>query len=204
MRVSYRPIGPDWHGESSSLHSRKYSPFRTTWSKTLQLLDRELTHLGASEVVFQLDMEERDIRLDGMPRADARPRSPRVIISFESKHGWLRYQCDAFEGNYKEPSWQANVRAIALGLEALRQVERYGITKRGEQYTGWKALPASTITKQEAEAFIRSHNRHDDPMGLRDLTSAYRLAARKLHPDVGGDRETWDRLQSAKMALGLK
>jgi hypothetical protein len=38
--------------------------------------------------------------------------------------------------------WQHNVRAIALGLEALRKVDRYGITRRGEQYAGWKALPA--------------------------------------------------------------
>lgn len=39
--------------------------------------------------------------------------------------------------------WQHNVRSIALGLEALRAVDRYGITKRGEQYAGFTgALPA--------------------------------------------------------------
>jgi hypothetical protein len=37
-----------------------------------------------------------------------------------------------------------NARAIALGLEALRKVDRYRITKRGEQYTGWSALPPAT------------------------------------------------------------
>lgn len=41
--------------------------------------------------------------------------------------------------------WQHNVRSIALGLQALRAVDRYGISRRGEQYAGFKAaLVAST------------------------------------------------------------
>jgi hypothetical protein len=35
-------------------------------------------------------------------------------------------------------TWQDNLRAVALGLEALRRVERYGIAQRGEQYAGWR------------------------------------------------------------------
>ena len=75
-----------------------------------------------------------------MPRANASPKSPAVVIAFESKHGPLQYATDAFT------HWQANVRAVALGLEALRRVERYGITKHGEQYTGWKQLGSGTPT----------------------------------------------------------
>lgn len=201
MRVTYRPIGSDWQGENT--FSRRYSPFRANWSKTIDQLEHELEELGAKEVVFQLDMEERDIRLDGMPRADAKPRSPRVIISFESKHGPLRYQCDAFEGNYREPSWQANVRAIALGLEALRQVERYGITKRGEQYTGWKALPESSQSHDEAIAFLASVTGWTPAVVAGSLQNSYRDAAKRLHPDVGGNRDMWEQLQKARQVLGI-
>ncbi len=35
--------------------------------------------------------------------------------------------------------WQHNVRSIALGLEALRAVDRYGISRRGQQYAGFRA-----------------------------------------------------------------
>lgn len=35
--------------------------------------------------------------------------------------------------------WQHNIRSIALGLEALRAVDRYGISRRGEQYAGFRA-----------------------------------------------------------------
>ena len=54
------------------------------------------------------------------------------MVAFESKHGPLKYATDVFD------HWHANLRAIALGLEALRKVERYGITQRGEQYTGFR------------------------------------------------------------------
>ncbi len=39
--------------------------------------------------------------------------------------------------------WQHNVRSIALGLEALRAVDRYGISRRGEQYAGFRAALTS-------------------------------------------------------------
>src|ERR1700675_3855774 len=84
--------------------------------------------LDAKKLVFQIDVRESEIRLDGLPSARARPNDPAVIVSFDSKHGPLRYFCDQFT------DWQDNIRAIALGLEALRKVERYGITHRGEQY----------------------------------------------------------------------
>ncbi len=87
--------------------------------------------------MLQIDIREQALRLDGGLRANARPVDfPGVRISFESKHGPLTYATDTHE------FWQHNVRGIALGLQALRAVDRYGVTKRGEQYTGWKALPA--------------------------------------------------------------
>jgi hypothetical protein len=55
-----------------------------------------------------------------------------------------------------------NARAIALGLEALRKVDRYRITKRGERYTGWSALPPATpmgaakMTADDALEFSRA------------------------------------------------
>jgi hypothetical protein len=211
VRLTYRPIGSDWPGERTVWAARqdgrfksgsryqgegKWTPGRAVpWNETLLLLDRELSALGASEVVFQIDLTERDIRMDGLPRADARPADPAVIISFDSRFGPLRYLCDRFR------DWHDNVRAIALGLEALRKVERYGITRRGEQYTGWKALPPRSQSHEEAERFLRRHA-GDEPASL-PLDKAYRLAARHLHPDAGGSREEWDELQRAKQVLGI-
>lgn len=199
FHYTFRPI-VRWPGERTTV--RASSPFRAAWSNTLLLLERELNWLDAQHVVLQADCEERMIRSDGMLRSDARLRSPGVILSFDSKHGPLSYPCDQF------PRWQENVRAIALALEALRKVDRYGVTRRAEQYTGWKALPdphALSLTVEQACAFLARE------AGIGTATSvhlsaggfrrAYKAAAARLHPDAGGDPRRFDKLQQAKAVL---
>lgn len=91
--------------------------------------------IGARDVVLEADLRARDIRADGWPRPDAKPSSPRLILLFTHPVvGGVRYPCDRYS------AWETNLRAIALSLQALRAVDRYGVTRRGEQYTGWKAL----------------------------------------------------------------
>ena len=125
-------------------------PFYSSWPDTVSLLARELRHLEAKRVVVELAVTEQDLRLDGMPRANARLYNDAVRISFDSKWGPLRYETGEFAtGAYWQnggrPGWQSNVRAIALSMEALRKVDRYGVSKRGEQYRGWRALPTGIV-----------------------------------------------------------
>ena len=161
-----------------------WSRFGASLSATVETLARELRHLDAKRIVLQLDLRERDIRIDGFPRADARPSSPAVVLAFESKWGALRYATGEFE------DWKDNLRAIALSMEALRKVDRYGVSKRGEQYTGWRAIPQRTgafPSREEAARFLESHG-------------GFRAGARKLHPDnpETGDEETFKQLVAAK------
>lgn len=207
IAATFRPIDR-WPGEET--RNRRGSQFSAHWSDTLELLHRELRHLRAKNIICQVAIDERQIRQDGYPYANARASHPGVILAFDSAYGALKYACDRFT------TWEDNVRAIALGLEALRKVERYGITKRGEQYTGWKALPASTqpvmSTEQAARvvadlayrlgggphAYGAAERVLADPAELR---ARYREAARGAHPDQGGSTEDFQRLQEAKRVL---
>lgn len=163
--------------------SRKRSPFSATYSETKALLCREVHHLGATSAVLQLAVTEADLRLDGDLRASARPTHPGVIVSFESRHGSLRYACDTYL------SWQDNVRAIALTLEKLRAVDRYGAAKGGEQYRGWKSLPSGNDapSAERGWSIIRQHG------GVRDALKA-------THPDHGGDPAEFADVQAARAA----
>ena len=120
-----------WTGQPTRRPTR--SQFSAGWTATRDLLERELAHLSARNAVLELDAEQTDMRNDGWPYANARVDPP-ARISFESKHGPLVYQCDRFD------RWQDNVRAIALALEALRKVDRYGVSGQGEQYAGWAQI----------------------------------------------------------------
>jgi hypothetical protein len=217
MKLIARPID-QWPGKllGDDIY-RDWPRFTASWSDTTDLLAREvrqLTRYGREpEVVLQLAVTETDLRLDGWIRASARPAHPGVIVAFESRHGPLRYATDLFRGNSDMPGWQANVRAIALGLEALRKVDRYGISKDGQQYRGWQALPPGqptevgpAMTVDEAARLLLYHGDGTGTVALvlgdrryRDLM--YRQAAKRLHPDAGGDPADFRRLQEARKLL---
>lgn len=210
MDVRFHPL-PTWPERSTPAEERKSGTFKAGWNDTLDLLDRELRHLDARDIVIQAGLQPADIRVDGWPRANARqPVHPGVIVSFASKHGPLRYATDVFE------VWHHNVRAIALGLEALRKVDRYGISQRGEQYTGWKALgagrPAVAGEKMTVEdaarllgdiAFAAGSAESLKLIGNGELIAdAYRRAVFRTHPDrPGGDAETFRRVNEARDLL---
>lgn len=189
MNYTFRPLGPWLEGNTRDRRSR--STFKATWTSTLRLMENELLHLDAKLVVIQADFTENDIRNDGLPKANARqPAHPGVRIAFESRHGPLTYATDSCD------FWQHNVRSIAVGLEALRAVDRYGVTKRGEQYTGWKQLPSAnsagpTLSQMDAAAIIRPHG-------------TFKAARFATHPDRnGGDATAFMRVEEAGRVLGL-
>jgi hypothetical protein len=205
LRFITRPLPAVWPtGQRTAASERRRSQFKASWTRTMEQLQYELRMLDAIEpIVLEAGYQPREIRLDGLPRKGARPSDPAVIVSFSSRVGPLRYGCDTFT------SHEDNLRGIALALEALRAVDRYGVTKRGEQYQGWSALPPAAepgMSREEAEAFIRHAAARWGP-GYDDrevdLKRAYRLAARQLHPDVSNNPEQWARLDRAAQVLGL-
>lgn len=216
MILTFRPIKAWPDGWRDPARQRSYSPFSATYTDTLEILERELRHLGATDQHLQVDASDRDCRLDGQLRANAKVGHPGCILTIDTKrHGTLVYACDRFEGRWKTAGWQANLRAIALGLEALRRVERYGIAERGQQYAGYRelgtgiALGPGTMTVEEAAEYLRTAAGLEvvGPVGepwweVEDwLAIAYRRAAKKHHPDSGGDAETFKRITIARDLL---
>jgi hypothetical protein len=213
-RIIFRPL-PAWTDPVT--HPRQGHRFKAAWSDTVDILKREVEHLcdvWNPDVILQVQADEAALRRDGGIRADAKVRDPGIIVSFDSRHGPLRYACDTFESHYwgDMPGWQANVRAVALGLQALRTVDRYGITARGEQYVGFTALPASEedarmMTVDQAVEFILRFRNHSAEFNERDLrrtavrTVLYRRAAAKLHPDRNGDAAEFRMLSDARRLL---
>ncbi|WP_235659449.1 molecular chaperone DnaJ [Mycobacteroides abscessus] len=193
--MKLRPL-ENWPGTFPSLHIR--SPFSAPLRTTLEELDRELSFLGSdgsnAPSVLELALREGDFRIDGLPRADARVQHPGVILRIESRFGPLSYPAAKFA------TWQDNLRAITLGLNGLRRLDRYGITPGSEQYTGWKQLPpagrssVTTPSADDAEKFLRDlTGNYDAP-----LDKVYRTSRREMHPDRhDNDQEMWDRVEAA-------
>lgn len=205
VKATFRPIS-DWPGERTDKPRR--SPFRAGWSSTLKLFEKEVAAVIKKDEkpVIEMGLREHQIRRDGLPRMDARPADLGVIVNIESKFaqiGHLRYAVDSFD------SWQDNFRAIALALEALRKVDRYGVTKRGEQYAGWKALPpAKPFTIEDAAEVLVKTAGFGSAYSIADLIDkretfiyVYRAAVKQSHPDKGGTVGSFQRVQEAYQKL---
>lgn len=184
-------------------HAREYTPFDSTWSKTLTLLEREVTALAGKDLIIGVDVTEKDLRLDGGIRANARAGSPAVEVAFDSRHGPMLYRCDKYVSRWSRegPGWQQNVRAIAKTLEALRAVDRYGAADSGEQYRGYRQIASTpTVPARDALARLRVIAGVTDTDVPIDIV--IRRAQRRAHPDRGGSPELWAQVAELVHANG--
>ena len=107
--------------------------------------------------------------------------------------------------------WQANLRAVAIALEDLRRIDRYGVTQNSQQYLGFgKYLPGPThtgvLTLDAAARFVSEVEAvtGTPEQIIRDPAAwrlSYRAAAAVLHQDAGGEPAKWEMLQAAKTLL---
>lgn len=202
------PLG-QWGDAETPPHRRTRGPFTAGWQNTLDLLCYEVSRLGGRQVTVGIDVTSGDFRRDGMLRQDARVGFPGVRVTFDSRHGTLVYGTDVYK------AWQDNVRGIALGLEALRAVDRYGVSRRGQQYSGFKALPAGTggpantsMTREQAADLLADASGIEGISGADLLDSAaqvrraYRAAAARVHPDAeSGTHDDFVAVETANRLL---
>lgn len=197
LEYQFRPL-EQWNGPKH--RPRKAAAFRVRWSQTLDLLETELRHLRAKSVVLEIDIQSQELRQDGQLRAHVKPVSPRVRLSFSSSKGPLSFPCDTYD------DWQDNVRAIALALECLRAVDRYGVTRNAEQYQGWAKLPEPKRTMNYSDylAQLSSLCGWNIDSVRADLAGAVKAARVKWHPDRhGGDERQAREVNRVAQNLGV-
>lgn len=190
----YRTLPRIWPGKTRPVdYSRPAGPFKvTTWSMIERALLYELGRLGAKDVELAIDLPNpAHWNAMGTPRADARAATPAVVLSFTRKDGVrLTFPCDTYA------VWQTNVYAIAKSLEALRAVDRYGVTQGDQQYVGFKALPPGSgaageraLSAEEAAEILQTFSDLPAHVIIAEPSVArvaIRTAKGRSHPDADG------------------
>lgn len=164
MRATFRPL-PAWPYPP---RAKAIVPFRSGWDETLDKLEQEIAAKGGTDVVIGVVCDESQISLSGSLKAGGRTavRHAGAEVSFELKNGQrIAFHTDAYA------TLTHNLRAIAMGLEALRAVDRYGITSGGEQYAGFAQLEAGTPLEELGRQLVERYG------GIRDALKA-------THPDT--------------------
>lgn len=165
MRATWRPL-PAWPYEA---RPKRPKSFEASWAKTISDLERELELVEAKDVLIGLVAGEDQFTITGNPRPGFKVRHNGAELSFDAPgRGRLVFHTDAF-GSFGE-----NLRAISLGLSALRAIERYGITTTAEQYAGFAALTAGGPDPARGQLLVERAG------GIRQALMAH-------HPDQGGE-----------------
>jgi hypothetical protein len=166
-----------------SWHRRSLTVFNAT-----QHVLREIDRLGAKRVIVSSNLR---LNRDGTPASKQRPpEDPGVAVYFDLDGEPRVLACDRFD----EASH--NLHAIALHIEAMRGMERWGVGTVAQAFAGFVALPE----RAGASAPHVELGLEEPATSAEQVERAFRVMARLRHPDQGGTHEAFIRLQAARDA----
>lgn len=117
-----------------------------------------------------------------------RPSDPAVVAYFNYRGKNYAIPCDRWQ------KVEHNIRAIALTIEAMRGMERWGAKNMIKaMFQGFKALPGKAGSRPWWEVL---NVPRECSKGMAEI--AYREKAKKAHPDAGGSHEAMAELNQAR------
>lgn len=134
-------------------------------------------------------------RLDGLPvSGQSEPADTGIAVYFKLRFvvngRWQERPCVLSCDKWSKVNW--NLTAIAKDIDAQRARERWGCTNVEQAFRGYLAIPERCGGKSWWDELGIPSNAN--AVQVRD---AYHAKAKTAHPDVGGSREEWDKIQRA-------
>jgi hypothetical protein len=155
------------------------SRFKQTLSAALNKLKRECQMLGGKELVLS----------SNYTLGTEHPKESGVVAYFHLDQKPIAIPCDR---------WRAvedNVYAIAMTIEAMRGMERWGAKHMiTAMFSGFKALPEKAGGK---DPYLVLGILPGAKVNAETITAAYKQKAKTAHPDAGGSAEAWAELREA-------
>lgn len=176
----------EWPPGWPRTETRQAARFRTDALAAFHRIGDELERVGARDAV--LTFGGAIGKRGALPLA-AQPRvaDPGVALYFDLGGGRRAMPCDRWL------TVADNMQAVALTINALRGIERWGAEgTAAAAFAGFAALPAQT--GGEAWWDVLKVSRHASP---ETTEHAYKMLAKEAHPDAGGDPERFHRLTEA-------
>lgn len=153
--------------------SRVRNPsFKCDVPQALRQLEKEIRLLGGQNLVLS----------SNYTLGDQRPKEPGVVAYFQYEKTPVAIPCDRWA------VIEHNIRAIALTIEAMRGMERWGAKHMIKaMFTGFKQLPASANGRRpwwQVFGLIAQPVKNDATCDT--IRAEFNRLAKLHHPDVGG------------------
>lgn len=149
----------------------------------LELMTRTGQNWRTTDVVVSTNIRYTLAGSRDMNLSRREPDDPGAALYFALDRRPYVLACDRWD------TVQDNIAAIAAHIDALRGQERWGVADLRQAFAGHVALPPPDPWWTVLDVT------RDAP--LEAITRAYRALARTAHPNAGGQRAEWDRLQRA-------
>jgi hypothetical protein len=158
-----------------------------TISSACKEITKQLAIMRATHSVLSSNIP---VKADGMPYSTYKqPADKGVAVYFNLKGSPHVLACDKWN------SIEHNLWAIAKHIESLRDQERWGVGNLEQAFAGFKALPERT----EEPWYKVLGFEYPKLMTEEDLNNAYKILAKKYHPDMpGGSEAMMQRINEAK------
>ena len=168
---------------------RKPARFNSTWPRTLAKLGNEVRLLGGTPPIISSNVP---LKRDGFPYADMSQDpipDPGVAVYFSLK------QRPRVMARDTHPTVHENLHSLALTIEAMRAIERYGGALMLERaFEGFAALSAPR-RREWWDVLGLSPN-----ASRPEIEEKHRRLAKANHPDHGGTTEAMAEINDAKAA----
>lgn len=191
MRAPYPLQWPDgW--KRTQAGSRRRATFQQGLAAARDGLVRQLELLGAANGMITSDLP---VRADGLPYADGRASDPGVAVWFVLDGKERVFACDKWIGH------AANMRAIALSIQAIRGLDRWGASDLITRvFAGFNALPPGGNPDSTARPWREVLGLSALEGSIAHVKQRHRELIRTHHPDVGGDHAIAAELNTALAA----
>ena len=175
-------------------HYREVSRFRQTFGAAQDSLKSEVSRLGGKDLVVSTNMKVNNRGDVYASELGKNIPDPGVAVYFKYKGKEVSMCCDKYKY-----VWE-NMYALACGIEALRGMERWGVSEFLDRaFTGFTALPESYATKKHEWWTVLGYQQKPGTAtwDWAGVEAAYKSLAKKLHPDVGGTVNQFQELLAA-------
>lgn len=184
MRAVYRAL-PEWPYPDERQQPVRfgYRAQGVSRDDALRLIDVEVQRIKGFDIQIGVVTPPENISLTGSMRKQIY-YSQGVEVTFMVSDKQLTFHTNAFR------DVNANLYAIGKGLEALRMLDRYGVTQTGQQYEGFAQLPEGNVIDSERGRI------------LSEQVGGIKKALRTYHPDNGGNERDFQDVMAYKTAVG--
>lgn len=151
---------------------------------------RQLRLLKARNMIISSDLR---LRQDGYPFSGQRqPEDVGIAVYFDLNGETKCIPCD------KWSTVEDNLHAIALTVDALRGIDRWGAKEMVDAaFRGFKALPESVIVTPYTARLWYEVLEVSPTASPEVIKAAYRQQLLKAHPDQGGSVDRFQEVQTA-------